>query len=172
MCFLLFLSQADLSFEADAETLSLFTSLDYELDDDDACQKIRAVDEIVVAGNKETADQQADNSDERTDEDEEEEEDEEEDDEETAASLVHSVEPATGKFFFYFGLKITRSSEEGLLSRFRSKCPFRPKIRPWCVWKHIIPDIFLFGKRYGLSQSWVFSSKYCITDTYPGLKNI
>ena len=83
--------------------MSLFTSLDFELDDDDACQKIRADNEIA-AGNKETANQQTDNSDERTDEDEEEEEeddDEEDDDEETAASLVHSVEPATGKFIFY-----------------------------------------------------------------------
>ena len=99
-----------MSFEADAETLSLFTSLDYELDDDDACQKIRSVDEIVVAGNKEMADQQADNSDERTDEDEEEEEDEEEDDEETAASLVHSVEPATGKFFYFLRIELTRAN--------------------------------------------------------------
>ena len=99
-----FISQADLSFEADAETLSLFTSLDFELDDDNKCLKIRADDKIVAAGNKETADQQTDNSDERTDEDEEEEEeddDEEDDDEETAASLVHCIELATGKFIFY-----------------------------------------------------------------------
>ncbi len=87
-----------MSFEADAETLSLFTSLDFELDDGDACQKIRSDDEIVVAESKETSDQQTDNSDEPSDEDE---EDEEEDEDETAASLVHSVEPATGKLLFY-----------------------------------------------------------------------
>jgi len=51
-----------------------------------------------VAESKETSDQQTDNSDEPTDEDE---EDEEEDEDETAASLVHSVEPATGKLLFY-----------------------------------------------------------------------
>jgi len=52
-----------------------------------------------VAGSKETSNQQTDNSDEPTDEDDE--EDEEEDEDETAASLVHSVEPATGKLLFY-----------------------------------------------------------------------
>ncbi len=84
-----------MSFDTDAETLSLFTSIDFELDDDDACQKICADDEFAVAGSPEdtTDHHQTDNSDERSDEDEEDEE------EESAASLVHSVEPATGKFF-------------------------------------------------------------------------
>ncbi len=91
-----------MSFEADAETLSLFSSLDFQLDE--TCQKIREDNEIVSAGMKETTNQETTNSDEQIDEDEDEEEEEAEDDEEdedeTAASLVHSVEPTTGEFYY------------------------------------------------------------------------
>jgi hypothetical protein len=84
-----------LSFEADAETLSLFTSLDFDLEDE-SCQKI-VEHEQHEEEHKET-ERKTEKNDDRTDEDEEEEEEEEE--EETAVSLVHSVQQTTGKSFY------------------------------------------------------------------------
>ena len=81
-----------MSFEADAETLSLFTSLDFDIEDE-SCQKI-VEHEQHEEEHKET-ERKTEKNDDRTDEDEEEEEEEEE--EETAVSLVHSAQPTTGK---------------------------------------------------------------------------
>ena len=81
-----------MSFEADAETLSLFTSLDFDLEDE-SCQKIGEQEQGEEV-NKET-----ERETEKNDEDEEEEEEEEE---ETAVSLVHSVQPTTGKNVLFF----------------------------------------------------------------------
>ena len=81
--------QADLSFEADAETLSLFTNLDFDMDDD-TCEKIGSGETLTTSSDKET-EGQTDNSEERTTDE------EEDDEEENAETMVHSVEQNSGK---------------------------------------------------------------------------
>ena len=81
------LLQNDLSFEADAETLSLFTSIDFDLDE----AKVDADVDQVGDAKKSTLLTTDDESDE-----------EEEEEEESADSMVHSVQQANGNFLYAF----------------------------------------------------------------------
>ena len=85
----------DLSFEADAETLSLFTSLDFDIDEAkvDAGVVVQSGVEVSVDGDNKLsltkADENVDHDDVEDDDDDEE--------EETAEAMVHSVQQNNGK---------------------------------------------------------------------------
>jgi hypothetical protein len=103
--------QNDLSFEADAETLSLFTSLDFALDDnsaanDDSTDAPSAANSGPGIPGKscEQPHPEVDDLEDEDDDEDEEEDEEEEEEEETAVSLVHSVQPSGGKKNFDYNI--------------------------------------------------------------------
>ena len=103
--------QADLSFEADAETLSLFTNLDFDMDDD-TCEKIGSGETLTTSSDKET-EGQTDNSEERTTDE------EEDDEEENAETMVHSVEQNSGKDYAHSRLELRTTVGDLIPNMFR-----------------------------------------------------
>ena len=90
------LLQNDLSFEADAETLSLFTSIDFDLDEAKVDADVDQVGDAKKSTLLTTNDGTVDND------DDDESDEEEEEEEESADSMVHSVQQANGNFLYAF----------------------------------------------------------------------